>query len=122
MCIRDRLNSVTIIESKKVQLSLVSVVATVEVTNSVSVDIQVKQSLPSAQLANVHGANLYLLDAELSRDTEVVTTGCSTVNINFPDENDTTDLLEKPLPDQFVSKLIPDGKGGYKVETKPCDI
>ena len=120
--VQSKINSVTIIESKKLQISLVSVVATVEVTNSVSIDVQVKQSLPSAQLSNVHGANLFLLDPELSRDTEVVTTSCSTINVNFPDEHDSSDLLERPLPDQFVSKLVPDGKGGYRVETKPCDI
>merc|ERR1712100_386528 len=99
---------------------LKSVVGVVEVTKSKSVDVQVSQQLPSAQLDQCHNVNLYLLDPELSRETEVVTSGCSGINVNFPDQNDTQDLLERNIPEQFVSNLVKDPKTGkVKVVIKP---
>lgn len=120
--IKKKINSITIVDCKKVQISLMSVVSTVEITNSSSVDVQVSAALPSVQLEGSHCINIFLLSFDEARKTEVVTVACSSVNINFPDEADPEDSVERALPEQFVSRLVPNGKGGYKVETKPSEI
>ena len=120
--IRKKINSISFTDCKKVQVSLVSVVSTVDITNSNSVDVQVSAALPSVQLENSHCINLFLLNPEEARKTEVVTVACSSVNVNFPDETDPDDLVERALPEQYVSKLVPNGKGGFKIETKCSEI
>lgn len=122
LVVKGKINSVMIVDCKKVQISLVSVVANVEIINSLNVDVQVAGALPSASIESSHCTNLYLLDAEAARQAEIVTTSSSTTNVNFPDENDASDLVEKALPEQFVTRLVPDGKGGFKLETKPTEI
>lgn len=117
-----KINSVIVLDSKKVQIQLKSVVAQLEVTNSANIDCQVAEALPSVNLGNTHTVNLFLMHPTYSRETEVVTASCSGVNINFPHESDETEMIERAVPEQFVSKLVPNGKGGYKMETKPSDM
>lgn len=117
-----KINSVIVLDSKKVQIQLKSVVAQLEVTNSSNIDCQVAEALPSVNLGNTHTVNLFLMHPTYSRETEVVTASCSGVNINFPHESDESEMIERAVPEQFVSKLVPNGKGGYKMETKPSDM
>lgn len=122
LVVKCKINSVLIVDCKKVQVSLQSVVSSVEIINSQSVDVQVAGVLPSAVIENTHTMNLYLLDAESARQTEIVASASSAMNVNFPDENDSSDIVERALPEQFISKIVPNGKGGYKLETKPSEI
>ncbi len=122
LVIQKKINSISIVDCKKVQISLASVVSTVEILNSNGVDVQVSAALPSVQLEGSHCINIFLLSAEEARKTELVTVACSSVNVNFPDEADPDDCIERALPEQFVSKLVPNGKGGFKIETKASEI
>ncbi|EPY42165.1 hypothetical protein AGDE_01758 [Angomonas deanei] len=120
--LKSKVNSVTISNCKKVQVALDSVVSSLEVLNSEDCDVQVELSAPTISVENSTSVNLILLDAEESRNTEVVTSCSSTVNVNFPSIKDKEDFIEKPIPEQFISRIVPDGKGGYKVETKPNEM
>lgn len=117
-----KLNSVAIVDSHNVQVSVKCIVASVEVTRSNSVDVQVTEALPSAMLDNSNCINLFLMDPERSRETEIVTSCCSTVNVNFPSKDDPTDLIEKAVAEQFVTKLVKDARGNLKLQTKPSEI
>lgn len=122
LVVKAKVNSVMLVDCKKVQVSLTSVVSSVEIINSHSVEVQVAGALPSANIENSHSVNLYLMDSESARKTEVLSTASSAMNINFPDEADASETLERPLPEQFVSKLVPNGKGGFRMVTAPSEI
>lgn len=119
--VTGKINSISLIDCKRVQVSLVSVVASVELTNCANVDLQVKESMPGVNLENSSCVNLYLLDSARARETEVVTASCTAVNINFPHENDCDELVERAVAEQFVTKLVPNGKGSYMLQTKPSE-
>lgn len=34
--------------------------------------------------------------------------------------NDDNEIIERSIPQQFVSRIIPDKRSVYKIETKPC--
>ena len=121
--VTGKVNSVAIVGCNNCRVMLKSIVGVVEVTKCHAIDVQVAQQLPSAQLDGSHDINMFLLDPELSREGEIVTSGCSGVNINFPDKDDSQDLLEKPIAEQFVSHLVRDPKTGkVKVAIKASDI
>lgn len=121
--VTGKINSLAIVGCTGVKVLLTSIVGVCEITKSTNVDVQVAKQLPCAQLDGSHNIQLYLLDSELSRETEVVTSGCSAVNINFPDKDDERDLLEKNIPEQFISNLVKDPKTGkVKVSIKAADI
>jgi hypothetical protein len=122
LLVKGKINSVTLVECKRVQVSLTSVVANVEIINCLNTDIQVAGTLPSASIESSHCTNVYLLDSAAARLAEIVTTASSTTNINFPDESDESEIVERALPEQFVTRLVPNGKGGFKLETKPTEI
>jgi adenylyl cyclase-associated protein len=122
LTVAGKLNSVCIVESRSVAVQLESVVSGVEVTKSSKVDIGVKKALPSAMLDNSQSVNLFLTDLESSRQTQIVTACCSSVNINVPDKNDNSDLIELAVPEQYVSRIVRKPNGGWKAETKPSDV
>lgn len=122
LVVNGKINSVTVVESERVSVQLQSVVSSVDVTSSKKIDVGVTGTLPSAMLDNSSSVNLYLTDAVHSRETQIVTSSCATVNINVPSKDDHTDLVEIPLPEQFVSKLTLTPGGRYKVVTVPSHI
>jgi hypothetical protein len=117
----NKVNSVSIVNCSKVQVALQTIVASLEVLNCTNCDVQVAQAAPTVAVERSSSINIYLLDREEARNTEVVTACSSAVNVLFPSENDDDDVVERAIPEQFVSRIVPDGKGGFKVETKPSE-
>lgn len=117
----NKVNSVSVVNCTKVQVALQTIVASLEVLNCTNCDVQVAQAAPTVAVERSSSINIYLLDREEARNTEVVTACSSTVNVLFPSEKDDDDVVERAIPEQFVSRIVPDGKGGFKVETKPSE-
>lgn len=118
--IKEKVNTVTIMNCKRVQVSVHCVVSYIEIIKSQNVDVQVAQSAPTISIDGTSGVNLYLMDRVEARKSEIVTACSTSVNILFKSENkDEDDLVERAVPEQLVTKIITDGKGGNKIETKP---
>lgn len=120
--IKGKVNSVSIVSCGKVQVVLESVVSSLEVLQSENIDVKVHRAVPTATIEKSASVNLYLMDKSEALNTEVVTACSTTVNVNFPLEEDASEIIERPIPEQFVSKIVCDKRGGYKIETKPTDI
>lgn len=118
--ITNKVNSVSIVNCAKVQVALQTIVASLEVLSCTDVDVQVALAAPTIDIERSTSVNVYLLDKNEARNTEIVTACSSTVNVLFPSE-DGDDIVERAIPEQFVTRIVPDGKGGFKAETKPSD-
>lgn len=119
--VTGKVNSLSIVNCKHVQVALQTVVSSLEVLNSSHVDVQVALSAPTISIERCDVVNVYLLDKEEARNTEIVTSCNCAVNVSFPSEKDDNDVVERALPEQFVSRIVSDGKGGFKVDTKPSE-
>ncbi|KAG5464408.1 hypothetical protein LSCM1_00592 [Leishmania martiniquensis] len=118
--ITNKVNSVSIVHCAKVQVALHVVVSSLEVLNCVDVDVQVAHAAPTIDIERSTSVNVYLLDKEEARNTEIVTACSSTVNVLFPSEKD-DDIVERAVPEQFVTRIVPDSKGDWKLRTTPKD-
>ncbi|CBH16038.1 CAP/Srv2p, putative [Trypanosoma brucei gambiense DAL972] len=120
--VKGKVNTVSIVSCNKAQVILESVVSALEVLKSDSVDVTVRRFVPTAMVEKSTSVNLFLMDVEEAPNTEIVTACSSAVNVNFPTVEDPTDILERPLPEQFVSRIVRDNRGKYKIETKPNEV
>ncbi|RNF05943.1 G-actin binding protein [Trypanosoma rangeli] len=120
--IKGKVNSVSVVSCNKVQVVMDSVVSSLEVLKSGDIDVKVHRAVPTASVEKSTSVNLYLMDKDEALNTDIFTACSSAVNLNFPSEEDATDIIERPLPEQFVSKIVRDKRGGFKIETKPSEI
>ncbi|KAG5488987.1 hypothetical protein JIQ42_00607 [Leishmania sp. Namibia] len=118
--IANKVNSVSIVNCTKVQVALQVIVSSLEVLSCVEVDVQVAQAAPTIDIEQSTSVNVYLLNKDEARNTEIVTACSSTVNVLFPSEKD-DDMVECAIPEQFVTRIVPDGKGDYKLSTRPSE-
>ncbi|EKG04230.1 G-actin binding protein, putative,CAP/Srv2p, putative [Trypanosoma cruzi] len=119
--IKGKVNSVSVFSCNRIQIVMESVVSSLEVLKSGNVDVKVHRAVPTASVEKSTSVNLYLMERDEALQTEIVTACSSAVNVNFPSEEDASDIIERPLPEQFVSKIVRDKKGGFKIATTPCE-
>lgn len=81
-----------------------SVVSSVEVVNSKSLQVQVTGKAPTVGVDKTDGFHLFL--SKDSLDTELLSSKSSEVNVSWPQDED---WEEKPVPEQFITR-IRDGK------------
>eukprot|EP00759_Apiculatamorpha_spiralis_P003404 PhF_6_TR11594/c0_g1_i1/m.18771 len=114
--IKGKVNCVNAVECKKVFLSLIDVVSTVQVTATTGAQVFVNGFVPCITVERSADVDLHLKSVERCRDIEIVSATSSAVNVIFPNEKDAEDLLERPVPEQYVTKVVM-GPKGYKLVT-----
>lgn len=119
--IQGKFNSLTVMNCSNVAIGFENVVSTIEISNCKNVTVHVTGVVRSCQVDKSSEVNLVFTNSEVARSVQLVTSVCSSVNVRFPDKDDQDDLIEKPIPEQFVSVIVADGKGFYKLVTKPSD-
>merc|ERR1712000_222435 len=119
--VQGKFNSLTVMNCSNVAIGFENVVSTIEISNCTNVTVHVTGVVRSCQVDKSSEVNLVFANSEVARSVQVVTSVCSSVNVRFPDKDDAEDLIEKPLPEQYVSTIVPDGKGFFKLVTKPSD-
>ncbi|CCW69973.1 unnamed protein product [Phytomonas sp. Hart1] len=117
--VKGKVNSISITRCHKVQVALSSIISTVEILGCTDTDVQVGESAPSVSIEDSSTVNIYLLSPEHSRRTDIFSSRISTVNVLFPSQDDPENIVERPLPEQFVSKIFFDNKKKDVIETMP---
>jgi adenylyl cyclase-associated protein len=82
-----------------------SIIATVEVVNSSSIELQAMSQVPVIQVDKTAGCQIYL--APESLNVEVVTAKSDEVNVYLPGRNNEEDQVELPVPQQFKTTIDP---------------
>lgn len=86
-----------------------SALSGVEVVNSKKMKIQCRGSLPSVAIDKTDGILVGL--PWVARSALITSSKSSEMNVTFPvSEAEDADWVEQPIPEQFVSKINPDGK------------
>lgn len=110
--IPEKVNNVVVEGCQDTGVILSSVISNVELLNSKNVKVQVENSAPTVAIDNCSGVTVYL--SKDSRETEISSCMSTDMNVVFPSEKDPDELIEKPIPQQFISVIKND-----KITTQP---
>eukprot|EP00933_Yihiella_yeosuensis_P004900 TRINITY_DN109307_c0_g1_i1.p1 TRINITY_DN109307_c0_g1~~TRINITY_DN109307_c0_g1_i1.p1 ORF type:complete len:501 (+),score=165.84 TRINITY_DN109307_c0_g1_i1:86-1588(+) len=103
--INEKVKNICVDGCEKVNVICADVVSSVELVNSDRCQIQTTGKVHSFAIDKCNGANIFLSKESLG--AEFVTSKSSEMNVTIPD-GDEGDIIEMPIPEQFVTKL--DGK------------
>ncbi|XP_054462382.1 adenylyl cyclase-associated protein 1 [Anoplopoma fimbria] len=102
--VKNKINSITLDNCKKLGLVFDHVVGIVEIINCRDIKIQVMGKVPTISINKTDGCHVYLSKDSLS--CEIVSAKSSEMNVLVPNEDG--EYIELPVPEQF--KTVWDGK------------
>ncbi|KAI9916912.1 hypothetical protein PsorP6_017864 [Peronosclerospora sorghi] len=91
---------------KKTKLIFDNAVSSIEIVNCKGVQVQCKGMVPSVAIDKTDGCLVYI--SWEGRDVQFVTSKSSEMNVAFPEAAGSDDYVEKPIPEQFVHKIMDD--------------
>ncbi|KAJ6648532.1 Adenylyl cyclase-associated protein 1, partial [Pseudolycoriella hygida] len=101
LTVKGKINGIIMDSCKKCSVLFDSVVSSVEFVNCQSVKMQVLGNVPTISIDKTDGCQMYLSDKSL--DVEIVSSKSSEMNVLIPKGNG--DYTEKPIPEQFKTKI-----------------
>jgi len=102
-----KVNAITVDGCKRTAVVFESAVASCEVVNSISVELQCQGRVPSMAVDKCSGVQLYVSKDGL--DVEIVTSKSDSLNVLIPDPAGGPDPVEIAVPEQFKT-IISKGK------------
>ena len=109
--ITGKINSLCVDKCTRTSVLLTDVVAAFEIVNSSGTQVQVTGVAPTLAIDNCAGVQLYLSAASLG--CSITTCKSTEVNVLIPGATPDDDMLETPIPEQFVTTFT----GGKWVTT-----
>ncbi|PSC76207.1 dipeptidyl aminopeptidase acylaminoacyl peptidase [Micractinium conductrix] len=101
--VRGKVNAITLDSCSRTGLLFDMVVATCELVNSSSVEVQCTGAVPTVAVDKCDGCQLYLPRGSLEA-TDITTAKSSEVNVIVPGATDDADPVESAIPEQFVTR------------------
>ncbi|KAF9555955.1 hypothetical protein EC968_008555 [Mortierella alpina] len=105
--IKSKAATVAVDSCTKTGVCLESLISSLDLVNSKSVQVQILGKAPTISLDKVDSAMVYLSKDCL--DVEILTSKCSAINILTPDSTEDGaegDFVERPVPEQFLTKIV----------------
>ncbi|POM60400.1 Adenylyl cyclase-associated protein [Phytophthora palmivora] len=91
---------------KKTKLIFDDTVSGIEIVNCKGVQVQCKGVVPFVSIDKTDGCLVYITWE--GREVQFVTSKSSEMNVVLPDNADSDNFVEKPIPEQFVHKITAD--------------
>eukprot|EP00290_Baffinella_frigidus_P005441 CAMPEP_0180132926 /NCGR_PEP_ID=MMETSP0986-20121125/9256_1 /TAXON_ID=697907 /ORGANISM="non described non described, Strain CCMP2293" /LENGTH=433 /DNA_ID=CAMNT_0022072987 /DNA_START=101 /DNA_END=1402 /DNA_ORIENTATION=+ len=103
--IPGKINTLQIDGCVKTSIVVESCVASIDVINCKSCEIQVTDWTPMITLDGCEGAIIYLSQKCVDNDVAIVSSKCSELNIVLPAKSNDEDPVELPVPEQFETRV-----------------
>mmetsp|Transcript_5395 Transcript_5395/g.9499 ORF Transcript_5395/g.9499 Transcript_5395/m.9499 type:complete len:309 (+) Transcript_5395:86-1012(+) len=100
--IKGKCNSLSIDSCSKVDVVFENALSQCEIMNSKDIRVQCTGNAPSINLDNCVAVTYYM-SAESVESAHIITAKCAAVNIIRPKPEDPDDILETPIPEQFLT-------------------
>ncbi|KAL4107482.1 hypothetical protein QTP88_017823 [Uroleucon formosanum] len=110
--VKNKINSIVMDSCKKSYVVFESLVSSAEFINCQSVQMQVLGKVPTITIDKTDGCQMYLSKDSLT--TEIVTSKSSELNVMVPKADG--DYSEYPIPEQFKTKIVPNGLDTVVIE------
>jgi adenylyl cyclase-associated protein len=105
--VKGKINAITVDGCKRTAVVFESAVASCEVVNSISVELQCQGRVPSMAVDKCSGVQLFLSKDGL--DVEIITSKSDSLNVLIPDPAGGLDPVEIAVPEQFKT-IVSKGK------------
>ena len=100
--VRGKVNSIAIDSCKKVDLVFEDALSQVEVVNSDTIRVQCLGNAPSINIDGCQSVT-YIMSEESVENAMIITSKSAAINIMRPKPEDPEDMMEEPIPEQFVT-------------------
>lgn len=101
--LEGKAKSIVLDNCKKTKLVFDNAVSSIEIVNCKNVQVQCTGKVPSVAIDKTDGCLVYV--SWEGRDTQFVTSKSSEMNVAFPAGAGSDELIERPIPEQFVHKI-----------------
>ncbi|KAJ0395682.1 hypothetical protein P43SY_002475 [Pythium insidiosum] len=105
--LEGKAKSIVLDNCKKAKLLFDDAVSSIEIVNCKNAQVQCKGKVPSVAIDKSDGVLVYV--SWEGRDAQFVTSKSSEMNVAFPAGENSDELIERPIPEQFVHKIQVDG-------------
>lgn len=95
--IKGKINTVTVDDCQKTAIVFENCIASFEVVNCRSVEVQVTGKVPNFAIDKTSGCQLYLSKEAL--EAEIITSKSDQLNVSLPDSHG--EMIELPIPEQY---------------------
>ncbi|KAF9320967.1 hypothetical protein BG003_004250, partial [Podila horticola] len=102
--VKSKVTTIAMDSCTKTGLCVESLISQLDLVNSKSIQVQVLGKAPTISLDKIDSCMVYLSKDCL--DVEILTSKCSAINILTPDAADEGDYVERPVPEQFLTKIV----------------
>eukprot|EP00615_Pteridomonas_danica_P004366 CAMPEP_0114354250 /NCGR_PEP_ID=MMETSP0101-20121206/19305_1 /TAXON_ID=38822 ORGANISM="Pteridomonas danica, Strain PT" /NCGR_SAMPLE_ID=MMETSP0101 /ASSEMBLY_ACC=CAM_ASM_000211 /LENGTH=469 /DNA_ID=CAMNT_0001495557 /DNA_START=48 /DNA_END=1457 /DNA_ORIENTATION=+ len=102
--IKGKCKGVTLDSCEQVKVFCDTVLSSVELVNCKRMQVQIREQSPTVAIDKTDGCQVFLSKEGLA--TTFTTAKSSEMNVSFPDPNNEGELMETPIPEQFVHKVI----------------
>lgn len=116
--LKGKCNNITLDSCHDVQLLFDNVVGACEIVNCQKVKVQANVAVPTVSIDKCDGAIIYLMQRDILPNVQLVTSKSSEINVSWPSSNPEENFIERPIPEQFVSKIVDDGT----IDTQVSDL
>eukprot|EP01068_Selenidium_serpulae_P007383 Selendium_serpulae@DN4693_c0_g1_i1.p1 len=99
----EKINKACIDRCKTTNLIVKDVISSLELIHCERVKVQVTGKVQSVAIDNCNGVTIYL--NKESVDAKISSSRSGEMNVCFPNPKDPEDIIEKPIPEQFVSHI-----------------
>ena len=82
-----------------------NLVSSLSITSSPSFTVQVLGVAPTILVDATDSGQIYLSKQCIENDVEIVTAKASSINVSIPDDDEEGVFAEKPIPEQFKTKV-----------------
>jgi len=94
------------------------VVSTVEIVNCQNVTLICQEKVPSIAVDKCQSPRIILMRKAYETHPDIYTSNIAAMNIEIPGKTDEDDMVELPVPEQFLTKINPATGKASTVETK----
>eukprot|EP00184_Porphyridium_aerugineum_P007797 CAMPEP_0184692218 /NCGR_PEP_ID=MMETSP0313-20130426/787_1 /TAXON_ID=2792 /ORGANISM="Porphyridium aerugineum, Strain SAG 1380-2" /LENGTH=316 /DNA_ID=CAMNT_0027150031 /DNA_START=99 /DNA_END=1049 /DNA_ORIENTATION=+ len=100
--IKGKCNSISIDSCNKTAVVFEDALSQCEIVNSKDIQVQSTGKSPSINMDNCTAVTFYITE-ESVKDVHIVTAKCAAINIIRPKPSDPNDIMETPIPEQFLT-------------------
>ena len=116
--LKGKCNNITLDSCHDVKLLFDNVVGACEIVNCKKVKVQANVAVPTVSIDKCDGVLLYFMKRDILPNVQLVTSKSSEMNVSWPSANPDENFIERPIPEQYVSKILEDGR----VDTQVSDL
>ncbi|TIA98058.1 hypothetical protein E3P94_00612 [Wallemia ichthyophaga] len=107
--VKGKVNALNMVGCHRTSVLLDNLVSSLSITTSPNFTVQILGVAPTVTVDATDVGQIYLSKGCIEADTEIITAKTSSVNVSLPDNQEDSEFVEKPIPEQLKT-VVRDGR------------